>query len=222
MSEVNFILFFFFDSDWVKLIWVIFCRWNLSKIFCNQVGYMLFIWGYCVSFREVIYWLLIFLFVIFFIKSQILVGICIRIYLWNEGSPWGSFCFFEVFAFFCLYLFRFSDERFVLNFLRVAWGSLMFLHSSVNHDLCFGDIVVLGIVLFAMLMRVIIKCIMCFSGFVFDSEISVVRQSFFVGFPICSFEVPSWRFYLWFWFFLLWSLLRSSHCCRRLWLCLHS
>ena len=41
----------------------------------------------------------------------------------------------------------FSDEGFVLNFLRVAWHSLMFLHSSVNHGLlCFEDITVLGIV----------------------------------------------------------------------------
>ena len=37
----------------------------------------------------------------------------------------------------------------------------MFLHFSVNHGLlCFGDIVVLGIVLFAMLMRMSVKCIM--------------------------------------------------------------
>ena len=36
----------------------------------------------------------------------------------------------------------------------------MFLHSSVNHGLlCFRDIVVLGMVLFAMLMRVLVKCI---------------------------------------------------------------
>ena len=35
----------------------------------------------------------------------------------------------------------------------------MFLHSSVNHGLlCFGDIEVSGIVLFAMLMRVLVKC----------------------------------------------------------------
>ena len=37
----------------------------------------------------------------------------------------------------CLYLFRFSDEGFVLNLLRVARRSLMFLHSSVNHGLLF-------------------------------------------------------------------------------------
>ena len=37
----------------------------------------------------------------------------------------------------------------------------MFLHASVNHgSLWFGDIVVLGIVLFAMVMRVFVKCIM--------------------------------------------------------------
>ena len=37
----------------------------------------------------------------------------------------------------------------------------MFLHFSVHHGLlCFGDIVALGIVLFAMLMRVLVKCIM--------------------------------------------------------------
>ena len=37
----------------------------------------------------------------------------------------------------------------------------MFLHSSVNHGLLyFGDIVVLGIVLFAIVMRVLVKCIM--------------------------------------------------------------
>ena len=67
-----------------------------------------------------------------------------------------------IFAFCCLYLFRFSNEGFVLNFLRVARHSLiMFLHSSEDHSLlCFGDIVVLGIVLFAMLMRELVKCIM--------------------------------------------------------------
>ena len=55
----------------------------------------------------------------------------------------------------------------------------MFLHSSVNHGLlCFRDIVVLGMVLFAMLMRVLVKCIMGSSSFVFDSGNSVVRHSF--------------------------------------------
>ena len=74
----------------------------------------------------------------------------------------------------------------------------MFLHSSVNHNLlCFGDIVDWGIVLFAMVMRVLVKCIMGSSLFVFDSGISVVRH-FFVRLPVCSFEIPSWGFYLWF------------------------
>ena len=37
----------------------------------------------------------------------------------------------------------------------------MFLHSSVNHGLlCFRDIMLLGIVLFAKVMRVLVKCIM--------------------------------------------------------------
>ena len=42
----------------------------------------------------------------------------------------------QVFVLYCLYLFRFSDEGFVMNFLRVARRSLIiFLHSSVNHGL---------------------------------------------------------------------------------------
>ena len=70
------------------------------------------------------------------------------------------------FALCCLYLFRFSDEGFVLNFLRVAQHSLMngsqksAKNSSVNHSLSFQDIVVLGMVLFAMLMRVLVKWVL--------------------------------------------------------------
>ena len=48
---------------------------------------MLFICGFCVSLREVIYWVVDVLIVIFFIKSQIFFLICIRIYLRNEGYP---------------------------------------------------------------------------------------------------------------------------------------
>ena len=90
----------------------------------------------------------------------------------------ASLMIYRVFALCCLYLFKFSDEGFILNFLRVAWCSLMFLHSFVNHGLCFGDIMVLRIVLFAILMRVLVKCIMGSSWFVFDSGISVERHSF--------------------------------------------
>ena len=74
----------------------------------------------------------------------------------------ASLMMHQVFALCCLHLFRSSDEGFVLNFLRVARHSLiMFWYSSVNHSLlCFEDIVVLEIVLFAMLRRVLIKCIM--------------------------------------------------------------
>ena len=65
---------------------------------------------------------------------------------------------------YCLYLFRFSDEGFCLNFLRVAWSFIiMSLHSSLNCGLlCFRDIMVLGIVLLAMVMRVLVKCIKFF------------------------------------------------------------
>ena len=85
-----------------------------------------------------------------------------------------------VLALCCLYLSRFSDEGLVLNFLRILWRSLIIvLHSSVNHGLlCFGDVVVLGMVLFAILIRVFVKCIIGSSWFVFVSGIRVSRHSF--------------------------------------------
>ena len=120
---------------------------------------MVFICSFCVSLREVIYWF---------------VGVFICYFLYEVPNVFGfvlefifemkvlqeillvSLIMRRVFALCGLYLFRFSDEEFVLNFLRVARHSLiMFLHSS----LCFRDIVVMGMVLVAMLMRVLVKCI---------------------------------------------------------------
>ena len=85
-----------------------------------------------------------------------------------------------VLALCCLYLSRFSDEGLVLNFLRILWRSLIIiLHSSVNQGLlCFGDVVVLGMVLFAILIREFVKCIIGSSWFVFVSGIRVSRHSF--------------------------------------------
>ena len=127
--------------------------------------------------------LLVFLFAIFFMKSQILLGFVLEFIFKMkilQEDLLASLMMYRVFALCCLYLFGFLDKDFVLNFLRVAWHSLMmFLQSSVNHGLlCFWDIVVLGMVLFDMLMRVLVKCIMGSSWFVFDSGISVVRHSF--------------------------------------------
>ena len=138
LSEVNFMLFFFlFDSDWVKLIWVIFfCRWHLSKGFCHQVGYMLFICGFCVSFREVIYCVAA-VFFLNFITSQFL-GICIRICIRNERSQGGSFSFFEDTSGFCPLLFVFVQIFWwvvCFEFSESAWRFLLLLHSSVNHGL---------------------------------------------------------------------------------------
>ena len=177
-------MLFLFDSDWVKSIWIIFCRWNLNKIPCNQVGYMLFICGFCVSLWKVIYWV-VDVFICYFLYKVPNFG---GGFVWEfilemkvlQEDLLASLMICWVFALCSLHLFRFSDEEFVLNFLRVAWRSLiMFLHSSGNHGLlCLGDIVVLWIVLFAMLMKVLVKCIMGSSWFVFDSGISVVRHSF--------------------------------------------
>ena len=146
--------------------------------------------------------LLMFLFFIFFIKSQFLKFVFIFEAKVLQEDLLVSSMINRVFALCYLYLFRFSDEGFVLNFLKVAWCSLMFLfHSTVNYGLCFGDIVVLGIVLFAMVMWVLAKYIMGY-WFAFDSGISVVRQ-FLFGFPFCFFDIPSWGSYLWFWFFFI-------------------
>ena len=97
-------------------------------------------------------------------KSQIFFGFVLEFIFEMkvlQKELLASLMMHRVFALCCLYLFRFSDEGFVLNFLRVARCSLiMFLHSSVNHGLlCFRDFVVLGMVLFAMLMKVLVKCI---------------------------------------------------------------
>ena len=147
-GEFYFVLFLF-NSDWVKLIWVIFWRWNLSKIFCNQVGYMLFICGFCISLREVIYWV-VDVFICYFLHKvsnffRPVLEFMFEVKVLQEDHL-ASLMIRQVFALYCLYLFRFSDEGFVLNFPRVAWLSLiMFLYSSVNHGLLyFGDIVVWG------------------------------------------------------------------------------
>ena len=63
---------------------------------------MLFICGYCVSLKEVIYWFVDVFIFYFLYKVPNFRGICIRIYLRNEGSPGGSFSFFDgVSGFFC-------------------------------------------------------------------------------------------------------------------------
>ena len=121
-----------------------FCRWNLSKIFRYQVGYVLFIYSFCVSLREVIYWF-VGVFIYYFLHNVpnffwFVLEFIFEMKVLQEDLL-TSLMVHQVFALCCLYLFRFSD----LNFLRIAWGSLMFLYSSVNHGLlCFRDIMVLG------------------------------------------------------------------------------
>ena len=86
-----------------------------------------------------------------------------------------------VLALCCLYLSWFSDKGLVLNFPRIHWRSMIIVfHSSVNQGLlCFGYVVVLGMVLFAILIRVFVKCITGSSWFLFVSGIRVSRHSFF-------------------------------------------
>ena len=113
--------------------------------------------------------LLMFLFDIFLYKVSnyfgLVFGFIFKVKVIQEDLL-ASLMVHRVLALCCLYLFRFSDERFVLNFLKVAWCSLiMLLHSSVNHGLlCFGD----GFV----------KFIMDSSWLVFDSGISIIKHSF--------------------------------------------
>ena len=73
--------------EWVELIWRDFCRWHLSKIFCNQVGYMFFTHGFCVSLRETIYWVVDVFIFYFLYKVPNYFWICIGVYFLSESSP---------------------------------------------------------------------------------------------------------------------------------------
>ena len=101
------------------------------------------------------------LFDIFFTKFQIVLGLVFEFIFAVKFLQEDLFSFFNCASSFSSLLSRFSDEGLVLNFLRILWHSLIIvLHSSVNQGLlCFGDVVVLGMVLFAILIRVFVKCI---------------------------------------------------------------
>ena len=85
---------------------------------------MLFICSFCVSLRVVIYWFVGVFICYFLYEIRNFFGICIRINLFEmkvlQEDLLASLMMHQVFALCCLYLFRFSDEGFVLNFLRVA------------------------------------------------------------------------------------------------------
>ena len=135
------------------------------------------------SLREAIYhcWCF-FLYFLFKVPNYFWIGILLE-FIFDEKvlqeDLLASLMGHWILALCCLYLIRFSDEGFVLNFLKVAWHSFMSLHSSVNHCLwCFRDIVVLGIILMVKVMRVLAESNMGSSWFVFVSGIGVVRQRF--------------------------------------------
>ena len=131
------------------------------------------------SLREVIHWFIDVLTCYSLHEVQNFLGICICIFKMKvlQEDRLVSLMVCQVFALCTLYLFRFLDEGFVLNFLRVAWHSLIFLHSSVNHGLLFSRYCGFGNG-FIWLRRVLVKCIMGSSWFGFDSEIRMVRHSF--------------------------------------------
>ena len=87
--------------------------------------------------------LLVFLFVNFFIESQIIFGLVLE-FIFEVKVLQENFLAFlmlcQVLVLCCLYLFRFSDESFVWNFMRVAYVFLRFctlLWTTVYYG--FGD-----------------------------------------------------------------------------------
>ena len=181
-GELYFVLFFF-DSDGVKFVGIFFGRWCLGKVFCHQISYLFFIQSFCASLGEMIYRSVDCFIWYFLYKVPNCFGISIWVYFavkFLQEDLLASLIVRLVLALCCLYLSRFSDEGLVLNFLRILWRSLIIvLHSSVNQGLlCFGDVVVLGMVLFAILIRVFVKCIIGSSWFIFVSGIRVSRHSF--------------------------------------------
>ena len=84
---------------------------------------MLFLCSFCVSLREVIYWF-VGVFICYFLYEVpnifgFVLEFIFKIKILQEDLL-ASLMMYQVFALCCLYLFRFSDEGFVLNFLRVA------------------------------------------------------------------------------------------------------
>ena len=152
--------------------------------------YAFHLWYFCFLERDRV----VNVFICYFLyKVPNFLWIGIGVYFLSEGSPGESFGFFDGMSSFCsLYLFQCSGEGFVLNFLRVAWRSLIvFLNSSVNHGLLyFGDIVVWGIVLLAMVMKVLVKCLMGSSWFLFYFGICVVRHSFLLDCQFALLKLP--------------------------------
>ena len=128
-------------SFWVQIGWRVGYSFQYCQglILCNQFDYIVFSCGFCISLRDVFYWSAD-VFTLYFIhKVPNYFWIGIRGYFWSEGSPKGSFGFFNGTSSFCfcsLLFFIFSDHVFIFNFLRVAWHShIILLHSSVNHVL---------------------------------------------------------------------------------------
>ena len=146
-GEVNFIMFF------SSLSWI-----DLNNFFVDdtQAKFLQSGWLYVFVFpwERWFIGLLMFLFVIFFIKSQIIFGLVLE------------------FIFKVKILQEDLLASLLFVFVQIFWWQV-----------CFWIYWILGIVL---LVKVLAKCIMGSSWFVFDSEISVVRQ-FFVGLPVCFF-----------------------------------
>ena len=130
MSSEFYYVLAFFDSDWVELIGVVFLGYDTLATFSviklaicfSQVAFV-FPWD-----RR---------FIIFVIMFKIIFGLVLEfiseVKILQENFL-ASLMVHQFSALCWLYLFRFSDERFVLNFLRVAWGSLMFFVGYGNED----------------------------------------------------------------------------------------
>ena len=168
--ELNLLEYFLVDDAWAKFsaIRLAIC-FSLKAFVLPRERWFIEVWTV--------------LFDIFFTKFQIVLGLVFEFIFavkFLQEDLLASLIVRLVLALCCLYLSRFSDEGLVLNFLRILWRSLIIvLHSSVNQGLlCFGDVVVLGMVLFAILIRVFVKCVIGSSWFVFVSGIRVSRHSF--------------------------------------------
>ena len=170
----------FFDFYWVEFIGIVFL-WMMFEQNFLQSGwlYLFHLWHLCL--REL----------------NLLEGQ--RFYL---IFSWSSSFFFELKILqedFLYVKFWSLAVHICLDFLmrRFAWHSLMSLHSAMNHCLSyFGG---RGVILLAMVMRMLIKCIIDSSWFVFVSEISVVKQ-FFEGFPVYFLKIWSLGFWHCLWF----------------------
>ena len=122
-----------------------------------QVGHMLFICGFWVSLREVIYWVDVFI-CYFLYKVPIFFGFVLEFIFERkvlQEDLLASLTVCQVFVLCCLY-FKFSDEGVGLEFPE-SYLTFFYVFALFCEP---WFIVVLGIVLFAMLMRVLVKCIM--------------------------------------------------------------